>query len=298
VLASVLLLAASSNPAPVRPAARDLAPYQGLGTWVDAYDFSPQFQAPGRPPEVTPEMVGGMADRGVRTIFLQAAKDDRRSPGDLVNPELLGAFLAQAHARGMRVVGWYLPTFSDLEADMRRLLAILRFRDHGHRFDGLGVDIEWRSGIPDPAERNRRLLRLTQRLRDAAGSDALAAIVLPPVLLEVVNGGYWPAFPWRALAPLYDVWLPMGYWTFRTSASGYRDGYCYTEENVRRLRANLALPEAPVHPIGGTDDRSTLADYRGFVRAVDEVGGVGGSIYDWVTTPASAWSVLQTLPRS
>ncbi|HLF40274.1 MAG TPA: hypothetical protein VI854_02250, partial [Acidimicrobiia bacterium] len=99
------------------------------------------------------------------------------------------------------------------------------------------------------------------------------------------------------IAPLYDAWLPMTYWTFRTQRSGYKDGYRYTEENVRRMRANLGLPDAPVHPIGGTDNRSTDEDYRGFVRAVAEQRCLGGSIYDWNTTPAPAWGILRAIPQ-
>jgi hypothetical protein len=117
------------------------------------------------------------------------------------------------------------------------------------------------------------------------------------VVMEVVNPDYWPDFPWREIAPFYDVWLPMAYWTFRTERSGYRDGYRYTEENVRRLRANLGMPDAPVHPAGGTDGEATDEDYRGFVRACAEQRCLGGSISDWRTTPPHAWEILRGVPR-
>jgi hypothetical protein len=247
-------------PAIVPPPARDVTAYRGLGTWVDAYDYSPEYQTNGAPPPVTPESVDLMAGQGVRTIYLQAAKDDTRSPGNLVNPEILGPLLARAHARGIKVVAWYLPKFYDLDSDMRRLVAIRDFRFEGDGFDGIGLDIEWRKDVPDPAERNVRLIELSRRLRAAMGNATLSAIPLPPVVMEVVNPDYWPDFPWREIAPLYDVWLPMTYWTFRTQSSGYRDGYRYTDENIRRLRANLGLPNAAVHPVGGTDNKSTDED--------------------------------------
>jgi hypothetical protein len=275
---------------------RDVSVYRGLGTWVDAYDYSPEFQPNGKPPPVTPQSVDDMAAAGVKTLYLQAAKDDTRSPGDLVNPEILGPMLTRAHARGLKVVAWYLPKFYDLDSDMRRLVAVRDFRSGGQGFDGIGLDIEWTKDVPDAAERNVRLVELSRRLRAAVGTAALAAIPLPPVLIETVNPRYWPGFPWRELAPFYDVWMPMAYWTFRTRSSGWRDAYRYTEENVRRLRADLGLPGAAVHPVGGTDNKSNDDDYRGFVRACAATGALGGSIYDWRTTPSASFAILRGVP--
>ena len=278
------------------PPARDTSVYRGLGTWVDAYDFSPQFQPKGAPPPVTPESMDDLAAAGVKTLYLQAAKDDIRSPGNLVNPEILGPMLNRAHARGIKVVAWYLPKFYDLDSDMRRFLAMRDFRWNGEGFDGIGNDIEWTRDVPNHAERSARLIELSRRLRAAMGSAAVSAIPLPPVLIETVNPRYWPGFPWRELAGLYDVWMPMGYWSFRTQSSGWRDAYRYTEENVRRVRANLGLPGAPVHPIGGTDNKSNDHDYRGFVRACIDSGSIGGSIYDWRTTPMASYGILRGVP--
>jgi hypothetical protein len=278
------------------PPPRDISVYRGLGTWVDAYDFSPQYQPSGTPPAVTPESMDDLAAAGVKTLYLQAAKDDIRSPGDLVNPEILGPMLNRAHARGIKVVAWYLPKFYDLDSDMRRFLAMRDFRANGEGFDGIGNDIEWTRDVPNHAERSLRLIELSRRLRAAMGSAAVSAIPLPPVLIETINPRYWPGFPWRELAPLYDVWMPMSYWTFRTKSSGYRDAYRYTAENVQRTRTNLGLPNAVVHPAGGTDNKSNDDDYRGFVRACVDTGSVGGSIYDWRTTPMGSYAILRGVP--
>ena len=278
------------------PPPRDISVYRGLGTWVDAYDFSPQYQPNGAPPPVTPESMDNLAAAGVKTLYLQAAKDDIRSPGDLVNPEILGPMLNRAHSRGIKVVAWYLPKFYDLDSDMRRFLAMRDFRANGEGFDGIGNDIEWTRDVPNHAERSVRLIELSRRLRAAMGSAAVSAIPLPPVLIETINPRYWPGFPWRELAPLYDVWMPMSYWTFRTKSSTYRDAYNYTAENVRRTRINLGLPEAVVHPAGGTDNKSNDDDYRGFVRACLDTGSVGGSIYDWRTTPMASYGILRGVP--
>ena len=209
----------------------------------------------------------------------------------LAAPTQLGQFLRRAHARGMRVVAWYAPTFASVDADFRRLMAIRDFNAGGQYFDGIGVDIEWKASVPDNRARNAALIALSRRLR-AATSRPLAAIVLSPVHLEVINPAYWPAFPWRSIAPSYDAWLPMTYWTDRTTASGYREAGRYVDETVRRLRADLGAPRAPVHVIGGVGGQSTTQQYRRFIAAARAHGAVGISVYDFAITGAGVWRLL------
>ncbi|HEX6567711.1 MAG TPA: hypothetical protein VF015_01030, partial [Acidimicrobiales bacterium] len=265
------------------PAERDLSAYAGAGAWVDLYDIGGDA---GRPP-VVPADVGAMADAGVRTLYLQVARDDQDGHAGLHDPGLAARFLVRAHERGLRVVGWYVPRFGDVGRDLDHLRAIADFDALGHRFDGVAVDIEWTETVADDAERSARLLELSRGLRDHVGSDALGAIVLPPVQLEVVNPAYWPRFPWAELAPLYDAWLPMGYWTDRTAASGWRDAAAYTSENLQRLGDHLG-DEAPVHAIGGLGAETSLSDLAGFLGVVEDEGAIGASIYDWATFPTPA----------
>jgi hypothetical protein len=272
-------------------ASGDSAAYQGLGTWVDVFDFDPDHTN-GRPPSVTPAAVDAMAAAGVRTLYLQAARpQDPASPGDLVQPDLLAEFLSRAHADGMRVVGWYLPYLSDVGDDLRHLTAMLGFAPDGGGFDSVAVDIEWRNAVPDAAARSAQLVELSHQLRAAAGSRSLGAIVMPPVVTDVINPGFWPAFPWHEIAPYYDVWLPMAYWTNRTQPE-YRDAYRYTTDNVRMLRNDLGQPEAVVHVIGGIGNAATAEDYQGFAQAAAEQATVGRSVYDWATTGADVVASL------
>ena len=224
------------------PPARDISVYRGLGTWIDAYDFSPQYQPNGTPPPVTPESMDDLAVAGVKTLYLQAAKDDVRSPGDLVNPEILGPDAQPGPRPGHQGRGLVPPEVLRPRLRHAPLPGHAGLPGRRRGFDGIGNDIEWTKDVPNHAERSVRLIELSRRLRAAMGSAALSAIPLPPVLIETINPKYWPGFPWRELAPLYDVWMPMAYWTFRTKSSGYRDAYRYTEENVRRTRINLGLP--------------------------------------------------------
>ena len=273
-------------------AVRDRTAYAGLGAWVDGFDFGPAYQANGAAPPIGPSVVDDMAAHGVKTLFLQAAREDTRSPGGLVDGPLVGAMLERAHAAGLKVVAWYLPRFRDPAADLRNVLGLARFEVLGHRFDGVAIDIEATDDVTDVAVRNQRLLDLSRAVRAELGTDVLGAIVLPPVLTEVVNQQFWPEFPYRELSPLYDVWLPMSYWTFRTQSSGYKDGFTYNEESTRRLRADLGIPNAVVHGIGGIGDATTVEDLDRFTQSLVATGAIGGSIYDWSSMSSSIRDAL------
>ena len=285
---------AVAPPVPAAPAAPPVAAgsvFAGLGTWVDAFDFNPAHT--GGKPSVSPVDVDRMAAVGVRTLYLQAARsEDPRAPEDVMSADLVGAFLQRAHANGIRVVAWYLPHLNDVADDARHLDALARFRAGGQGFDGLGLDIEWRASVPNHATRSARLVDLSSRLRLLAGGLPVGAIVLPPVLTDVISTGFWPAFPWKSLAPLYDAWLPMGYWTNRSADSPYRDAYRYTVDNVRMIRDHLGDPGAVVHAIGGIGNAATPTDYRRFAAACADTSTVGRSIYDWATTASDVWPAI------
>lgn len=279
------------------PPQRSVEPYRGYGTWVDVFDFDPAYN----PPSIDSSDVAEMAELGVGTVFLQAARLDDRTPDGLVDPWLLADMLLAAHAEDVDVVGWYLPRFEDTADDLDRVAAMSAFEVLGHRFDGIALDIEWigpdRDGNPiDDATRSQRLVDLTAAMGRLAGDDPLGAIVPPPVQTEVINTSFWPGFPWTEIAEVYDVWLPMSYWSFRSDSSGYGEGYTYHEESTRRLRANVGDPEALVHGIGGiggldgVDDPpdppeplATIDEIERFVTALDDTASIGGSIYDWNT---------------
>ena len=275
------------------PAARDTSPYEGYGTWVDVFDFSPPYT--GGSPSVTPADLESMAAAGVRTVYLQAARLDDRSPDGLEDRWLLAEFVLEAEAIGLDIVAWYLPKFPGDGTDEDRLAQMSEFEVLGRRFAGIGVDIEWTRDNDDET-RSARLIELSAATAAADPETPLGAIVLPPVLIEVVNTAYWPGFPWAEIEPYYDIWLPMSYWSFRTNSSGYKDGYTYNEESIRRLRANIGDPDALVHAIGGIggidgiDDPenpeeplASIEDFEGFLRSLTDTGSIGGSIYDWAT---------------
>jgi hypothetical protein len=265
--------------------AGNLGHFRGFGAWIDVYDWSSEFTK-GKP-TVGPADVDRMADFGVQTLYVQAAK--QASPNDVVDVSLLRPIISRAHARGLRVIAWYVPTLEDTAKDLRKLLAITALD-----VEGVGVDIESRA-VSVAGERSRRLVDLSIALRQHLPGVALSAIVMPAVQMEVINPKFWPGFPYREIAPAYDAWMPMSYWTSRTQASGYRDAYRYTAENIDRLRAALGQPDAAIHPIGGIGDTTSVTDLDGFQRAATERGALGGSIYDYRTTRDEHWSHLQAL---
>jgi hypothetical protein len=260
-----------------------LAPYVGLGTWSDVYDWSNSYTN-GHPGTGVAD-VDAMAARGVQTLAIQASKWD--APGDLVDPDLLLPILRRAKEKGLRTVAWYLPTLENPQRDLERMAAMAKLKD----VDSVAVDIEARN-VSDVNERNRRLVEFSRALRDALPGRTIGAIALPPVVLEVVNPNYWPNFPYKEIAPSYDVWMTMGYWTNRKAASGYRDAYRYTKENVDRLRANVGVADLPVHPIGGLGQGTAAADVEAYRRAAIDTRSIGGSLYDWRTTPGDCWPGL------
>lgn len=271
-----------------------LDPYQGLGTWIDVFDYAPAYQRAGVAPVLSAKDVDVMAANGIRTIYLQAARFDDRTPNGLLDPALMTPFLQRAHARGMNVVGWYLPKLIDVDADLARLVAIHEFDQGGERFDGLVVDIEDNTDVADAADRNARLVDLTKRLRDRIGTrPVVGAAVVPPVVLEVINEKFWPGFPYHELAKHYDLWLPMTYWTVRKDDSGYKDGYKYVAESVQRLRTDLDQPKAVVHPIAGIGDKLTEDQMRAFLGAVTDTDAIGASIYDYRTSANGPFDVLR-----
>ena len=107
--------------------------FRGLGAWVDVYDY----------PALSPATaVADLQAHGVRTLYLGTARYD--SAADILYPDDVAAWLAAAHAAGIRVVGWYVPDYADLTRDVRRTLAIATYvSPAGQRFDAIGIDIEY-----------------------------------------------------------------------------------------------------------------------------------------------------------
>ncbi|HZC29244.1 MAG TPA: hypothetical protein VE269_05845, partial [Gaiellaceae bacterium] len=262
-------------PAAGRTAAPDVTPYTGLGTWIDIY--SPSFRAD------ADGIAAALARHRVRTLFVETGNFRQRA--DVVAPQQLGRLIEAAHARGIAVVGWYLPDLTNLARDLRRALAAVRFvSGHGQHVDSFALDIE-SSAVPNISQRTRRLLALSARLRAAVGPDyALGAIIPSPVGMRLLPH-YWPRFPYAPLARTYDVFLPMAYFSYR--AHGSAAVARYVRQSVAIIRAQTNDASVPIHVIGGLADATSTVEAAAFVRAAGRCGVRGFSLYDFYETKAS-----------
>jgi hypothetical protein len=265
------------------PAKEDpfLVAYQGLGSWVDLFN-----RGPWRNPSWT---VRKMAHRGVRTIYLQTSTYG--SSAHIVYPRKVAEFISAAHRRGLYVIGWSVPSFTQPKRDLRRAAAAIRFKTgKGERLDSFGLDIE-ANIVRSIWKRNNRLMDISKKLRRVAGPDfPLGAIIPDPHSL------YWPNFPYKRVAAVYDVIVPMGYFTF--SAHGYKNVRNYTTTNIRAIRKQTGDRKTPIHVIGGIADDVGVAAARGFIRAIREHDVLGASLYDFPITSDKTWKELSAVPSA
>lgn len=282
VLAAATVFA-TAGAAPAPGAGAQESVFGGLGTWVDIYD-SGVFAAP----EATASRI---AARNVDTVWVETA--NYRAPSDIVRPGPLGRFVDALHARGVRVVAWYLPGHVKPALDARRALAMLSFRTpSGQRFDGVGLDIEG-TKLRNARLRSQRAVMLARTLNDAAGSTPVAIIPFNPRGLER-RPSTWPGFPWAELAETADAFAPMAY--TGGAFKGFDATYGYVTRALRLLRAQTGDPDVPIHVAGGVADRLGTEELAGFAAAVSDDGGtIGVSLYDWATTPRWMWAVLDAL---
>jgi hypothetical protein len=267
------------------PSASKIGAYRGLGSWVDIYD-SRAWRDPNA-------AVADMASHGVKTLYVETGNST--SSFDIKSPQAQAEFIETAHARGMSVVAWYLPTLTNVGRDMSRIGKAIDFTTaSGQHFDSFALDIE-ASTIDSVSARNRALRALTARIRDKVGPGyALGAIIPSPVGLDKKRG-YWDAFPYSDVAASYDVILPMAYYTYhgKTTESAFTDAAA----NLRILRAQPGCAAVPVHMIGGIAEDSSAAQVNAFVGAVHSSDCVGASLYGWAGTTRAQWRELAVLNR-
>jgi hypothetical protein len=273
------------HPATVAGARASLEVYRGLGTWIDIYDVA--WRHPGT-------AVRRMRARGVETLYLETSNFSRGRM--MVFPDGIRRFLDAAHRNGVSVVAWYLPGLRDLALDVHRSLGAILYRTPlGNGFDSFALDIE-SDAVGRPASRTRRLLSLSARLRAAVGSSyALGAIIPSPRRLQA-DALYWPHFPYQRLADVYDVFLPMTYFTFRVS--GRFGARWYTAGNIDIIRQQTEDRSVPIHVIGGIGGDATKGETAGFVDAVRGRRAIGGSYYTFPITRPADWSTLGRLRSS
>ena len=277
-----LAVAAARPPASVAAGAAPVTSYRGLGTWVDMYD-SAAWNDPAA-------AVGDMASHGVRTLYIETANYHNPTSASLFKPSALSAFIKECRARGLKIVAWYLPSFKDLDKDYKRSMAAIDFRiADGQKFDSFALDIE-DSTVKPASTRSARLKTLSAQIRKAVGDAYPLGGITPSPAGMKINSSFWPNFPYKDVAAVYDVIVAMGYYTYH--GDGYAHAYNETLENVSIVREETGRPTIPIHVIAGVGDKSSGSETTAFVRALRETGCLGGSMYDWATTDAADWAPL------
>ena len=256
-----------------------LAAYAGLGSWVDIYDTS-AFASPAA-------TVRDMASHGVKTLYIETANYHSAAVN---NPKALAAFIRECHARHMRIVAWYLPSLKSGSGDFSRISQAIKFKTaDGQHFDSFALDIE-STVVSSVGTRNKNLAALSKRIRKLVGKTyPLGAISPSPVGLSQKRG-YWNAFPYAKIASLYDVFLPMGYYTYH--GHGASAAHADAAANIRILRSQKGCASKPIHLIGGLSDDSSAAEVKAFVSATREGHVLGASIYGWARTTNADWKAL------
>ncbi|MFL5896612.1 MAG: hypothetical protein ACJ76Z_16055 [Thermoleophilaceae bacterium] len=260
--------------------------YAGTGAWIDRYDYA-RLEDP-------ESAVAAMAGRGMRTVYLETASWKVARTVDVVDPGTTARLIAAAHANGMRAVAWYLPGLRDRRIDMRRIRAALRFTTpDGQHFDSFALDIE--ATLVNPLRaRNVSLVKLSRDLRRAAGDRYALGAIVPDKLSTTSGDVLWPYFPYAALADYYDVFLPMAYSSVGR-ASGAKRVYDYTLANVRFVRA---ATRRRVHVIGGITDALRGREQAAVVRAAQDGGAYGVSLYKYTRYDDGSWAALSSFSRS
>lgn len=280
------LVAAAARPqASAAAGSASITAYRGLGTWVDMYD-SRAWDDPAA-------AVKDMASHGVRTLYIETANYHNPQAASIFKPAAMSAFIQQCHALKIKIVAWYLPGFKDLDKDYKRSMAAIEYRTpDGQKFDSFALDIE-DSHVKPASTRSARLKTLSAKIRKAVGKAYPLGGIIPSPAGMKINSSYWPDFPYKDVAAVYDVIVAMGYYTYH--GDGYAHAYNETRENVRIVREQTGRPTIPIHVIAGVGDKSSGSETRAYVRALRETGCLGGSMYDWSTTSAADWRPLASV---
>jgi hypothetical protein len=274
----------ASSPASAPPPSSNIGMFSGLGTWIDIYETS-SWHHPKR-------TVKAMHAHGVRTLYLQTS--NYTHPHAITYPDATRSFINFAHRDGIRVVAWYLPGLKQPDEEYQRIMAAINFRTKsGESFDAFALDIE-SPAVQPPSERTRRLVAVSSRVRAEVGQNYRLGAIIPSPRGMQKHPGYWPDFPYTQLESLYNVFLPMTYFTWRVSGESAAKKYSTMCINIIRRETNNA--KEPIHIIGGISNMATIPETKGFVSAVRSEDVWGASYYAFAGTNRGQWRVLRNVP--
>ena len=257
--------------------------FSGFGAWVDVYDY------PLLPLSST---IATLKAAGVQTLYMETGWSDQRY---IVDP-LSVPWLLAAHRAGMKVVAWYLPHYVNVANDVMRTVYTARKTFQGQRFDGIGVDIEFKGAQPRNRIWNANVVTHMRSVRAALGPEYPLAAIPPPPLQMRLAPSMWGGFPWAQLGQVSSEIMLMSYWSFRSGCPHIRVNcaYEFTRYNVEITRT-ITGGRVPIHVIGGVGDGINTQQVHDFVRGAIDAHADGASIYDIGTTQPWWWGPLSQL---
>ena len=190
----------------------------------------------GAEPRVTPDSVSDMAALGVKTLYVQVANPDGAPANQLTDRAELRALLERAHDHDIAVVPWFLP---------RAVVARRRSRDDEADREAARRGRVVRRHRPRPrVERGARHRRCAtsarSRSRSRCGSSSgrrcrWRRSCTPRCSSRCSTRRCGPTSRTRASTSTSTLWMPMSYYTYRSTESGLRSAYLYTVDSVDRL---------------------------------------------------------------
>ncbi|MGH2717849.1 MAG: hypothetical protein ACRDJU_04640, partial [Actinomycetota bacterium] len=215
-----------------------------------------------------------------------------------------GELIDEAHAQGLKVVGWYLPGFGNDATDVQRSLAVLTYTSPGGgHFDGFAADIEDHGDTATTAQFNSGIIAYAQALRAAVPVGTILGAIVPDAKNNERAPAHWAGFPWPQIADNFDVILPMSYWSVTKSPSSCLstqvDVTSYMNQVVSTTDSLMGQSK-PLAPMGGIADCDTAKEISEYVGVLQATGAIGGGLYDFPTLQARSdatglWSELQPL---
>ena len=225
-----------------------------------------------------------MAAHGVRTLYIETANYHcPATPPPCSAATTLAALIQECHARGIKVVAWYLPGFNDPAKDYKRSMAAIASAPPTARSSTRSPSTSRRASSSREHAQRAVSQTLSSRIRAAVGAryplggiiPSPAGMVMQPDLL--------------AGLPLQDA----GRHLRRDRA----DGLLHVPRRRLRQRLPRHARQHPHHPradrpaddphprdrrrrrqvVRQRDDRATCAPCARTAR-------LGGSMYDWATT--------------
>jgi hypothetical protein len=248
----------------------------GKGMWI--------WQLPATEGGNVDRIVARAVQAGLRQLWVRVGD----SKHGFYGADVLDPLVAEAHARGLRVIGWGFPHLYDPAADAAWSGEALAWHDRaGNRLDGFSPDIE--TVTEGVALSEKRVAVYLGAVRRSAGDRLIVATVYRP------TDRFWKpgAYPYATMARYVDAFAPMVYW-------GCTEPGAAAFETIVRLAAmrpvHLIGQAYDMGPEGGRIGAPSAGEVRRFLDVARRGGALGASLWSWQHADTTDWNALANFP--